>query len=46
MTNTSHRLLSMACAVLLTLTMLMGIDQLAQVEAPTAQVAAATSPRA
>jgi hypothetical protein len=44
--KTTHRLLSMACAALLTLSMLMGIDQLAQTEPAQGPMAAAAAPRA
>jgi hypothetical protein len=44
--KTTHRLLSMACAALLTLTMLTGIDRLAQTEPTAGPMAAAMTPRA
>ena len=49
MKTTTNRLLSMACAALLTITILGGIDQLAQGEAAQAarsELAAAPAPRA
>lgn len=46
MNATAHRLLSITCAGLLTLTMLFGIDRLAQTEAPAGLMAAAATARA
>jgi hypothetical protein len=44
--KTTHRLLSMVCATLLTFTILLGIDQLAQTGQPETRMAAAAGVRA